>query len=534
MQFLYLINPPERKGYSNERTYSGGLGVSRKLKWVEKPSLFLPPPDLMLVAAVGEQCALTVEVIDLLLDRREGEAAVRYSLERIRRKAGPQDVMWIGIRLSMPTLTADLSFASRIKERIPSARVFLFGSVIMTTLDHWSRQTNADAVLYGEPEAIVGAMFQAQGEEWRSLPGVLDPRTFVPLQDEALYDGSLQSRFCDWVLVENLAELPFPAYHLLPMERYSPDGRTENCGVFVTASRGCPIGCTMCPYMLHEGRRLRVSTADRVVDEMEWLNKTWGIHRWRFRDPNFGFDRRLAREILTKVIERGVKMEATVEVSLEVVDDLMTALMAKAGVKTITTGVETADAACLASIGQKIKVNDILAKKITLADSLGIHVYGTFVIGAPEESWETVERTIAYAKTIPCECGFTVMTPFPGTPLYYRYLQEGLLKKEMTYEQWNSYQATGRSRFLTTDELMLARLWARLELIIPYRLRKAKKAGVARLWSAQLRLLPHRLALFYVRARVAYRRRRGAPIVSAPVGIAHPRIEKIPLMPRRK
>lgn len=89
---------------------------------------------------------------------------------------------------------------------------------------------------------------------------------------------------------------------------------------------------------------------------------------------------------------------------------------------------------------------------------MGIHVYGTFVIGAPEESWDTVKRTIEYSKTMTCECTFTVMTPFPGTPMYFRAIEEGLLDKEMTYEKWNSYEATVRSRFLTASDLSLARL----------------------------------------------------------------------------
>jgi radical SAM superfamily enzyme YgiQ (UPF0313 family) len=266
-----------------------------------------------------------------------------------------------------------------------------------------------------------------------------------------------------------------------------------------------------------------------VIAEMEWLNKTWGIYRWRFRDPNFGFDRKQVREILTRVIERGIRMEATVEGSLECMDDALVELMGKAGVRVITTGIETADEECLASIGQKIKINDILARKIAYADSLGIHVYGTFVIGDPEESWETVKRTIEYSKTIPCESGFTVMTPFPGTPMYYRALSEGLLNKEMTYEKWNSYEATVRSRFLTADDLSLARLWARLELIIPYRVKRAKRFGMKEVLKTQIKLLPRRAALLYVRAAVAWRRKRGSPVVNVPADIAERSVKKIPL-----
>ncbi len=532
MRYLFLVNPPERRGYSNERSQSAGLGVSRKLKFWEKPFLFLPPPDMMLTAAIGEQSGLKTDVIDLLLDRYHDEAALDYTIARIRREAGPEDEIWVGVRLSIPTLPPDLRFADRIKERLPHVRLFLFGTVIMSTLDHWVRQTHANAVIYGEPEAVVGPMFQAEGDAWLQQKGVIDPKTYAPLTGNALYDGSLQKRFRDWVLVEDLAAVPFPAYHLLPLERYSPTGKPADCFVYVTASRGCPIGCTMCPYMLHEGRPLRVSTANRVVAEMEWLNKTWGIHKWRFRDPNFGFNRKLVREILTKVIERGIKMSATVEVSLEVVDDPLIELMAKAGVKTITTGIETADEECLDSIGQKIKINETLAKKIAFADSLGIHVYGTFVIGAPEESWETVRRTIEYSKTMTCECAFTVMTPFPGTPMYFRALEEGLLDKEMTYEKWNSYEATVRSRFLTADDLSLARLWARLELVIPYRLHWARKSGTVEVIRTQIKLIPRRLALLYVRAMVAWRKRKGSPTVNVPRNVADRHIDKIPLTAR--
>ena len=50
LRYLFLINPPERRGYSNERSLSGGIGVSRKLKFWEKPMTLLPPPDLLLAA----------------------------------------------------------------------------------------------------------------------------------------------------------------------------------------------------------------------------------------------------------------------------------------------------------------------------------------------------------------------------------------------------------------------------------------------------------------------------------------------------
>src|SRR5438477_6233303 len=86
-QHVVLINPPELRGHSNERTYSGGIGVSRKLKPFEKDALVLPPLDMLYTAAVAEQAGARVTIVDLLLDRHHGAKAERFCLDKI----GPDD-----------------------------------------------------------------------------------------------------------------------------------------------------------------------------------------------------------------------------------------------------------------------------------------------------------------------------------------------------------------------------------------------------------------------------------------------------------
>ena len=90
-----------------------------------------------------------------------------------------------------------------------------------------------------------------------------------------------------------------------------------------------------------------------------YLNKTFDVHRVRFRDANFGFNRQYARALAEAIIARGVKLEATVETSLEVFEEETLRKLFQAGIRTITTGVETNDAACMESIGQQIKINAV-------------------------------------------------------------------------------------------------------------------------------------------------------------------------------
>lgn len=174
--------------------------------------------------------------------------------------------------------------------------------------------TSADLVLYGEPEAFFERLLGAA--EPTSIEGVLNPRAYRPLVGDELYDeGKRGARRARWIRVSDLSTLPQPAWHLLDLARYAPGGRIADLGVFVQASRGCPIGCTMCPYALLEGTTWRNNDIRRVVDEIAYLNHAYGIRRVRFRDPNFGFSRKYARALAEALIASKVDLSASIESS---------------------------------------------------------------------------------------------------------------------------------------------------------------------------------------------------------------------------
>jgi len=109
----------------------------------------------------------------------------------------------------------------------------------------------------------------------------------------------------------------------------------------------------------------------------------------------------------------------------------------------------------------------------------------------PEETWASLKRTVAFAKAIGTETTLTLLSPFPGTPIYWRALKEGLMPKEMVYEQFDSYTPTARTYSMSLSELRRARVWARLETIVPYRLAEARKRGRGAYFSTAVHHLPH-------------------------------------------
>jgi magnesium-protoporphyrin IX monomethyl ester (oxidative) cyclase len=514
MRSLVLVNPPGLEGRTNERTLSGGIGVSRKLKPLERrEGPQLPPIDFLYMAAVAEKAGTGIVLVDLLLERLQGAAAEQFCLDRIGAGRGPDT--FIGVRLSMPSLARDLEFADRIKALFPECTVFVFGAVILATMEHWIRGRRFDCVLFGEPEAFLDRVLTAADPF--TVPGVISPAAYVPLDGADLYDRAKnEARHDAWVKVADPGALPRPAWHLLDMQRYAGPGRSiRDVGVFIQASRGCPIGCTMCPYTLLEGDSWRKNAIAQVVGEIEYLNREFGISRVRFRDANFGFNRTYARELAEALITSCVKLEAAVETSIEMLDEETLQKLHQAGIRTITTGVETNDAACMESIGQKIKVNDKLRERIALCHRIGFHLYGTYCLGAPEETFDTVEKTWRFALELDVESGFTVMTPFPGTPMYWRALEEGLIGRGMRFAEWNSYTATVRTYALSTLDLDMARWWARMETIIPWR-RKRAGTGPGALARFYLHHLPHYAWRQACRSYVWFRRRFPAQRVRAP------------------
>jgi magnesium-protoporphyrin IX monomethyl ester (oxidative) cyclase len=306
------------------------------------------------------------------------------------------------------------------------------------------------------------------------------------------------------------------------MRKYAPDGDTSTIGAFVQASRGCPIGCTMCPYTLTEGETWRSSEIDAVVADLKYLNRAYGIYRVRFRDANFGFNRRYGRALAEAIIANGVRLQATIETSLEVFDEATLQLLRRAGIVTITTGVETNDPGCMESIGQPIGVNARLRSRVEWCHSTGFHVYGTFCLGMPEETWSTVESTWRFANELDIESGFTVLTPFPGTRMYWRALREGLVPASMQFAKWNSYSATVRTYALTTTDLDMARWWARMETILPYRRRRLDGSRGA-LLGFYVRHVPHYAWRQVCRTYVWWRRRHPGGSLRGGAVLAHAR-----------
>ena len=192
----------------------------------------------------------------------------------------------------------------------------------------------------------------------------------------------------------DINDIPVPDYTLVNYRGY----RDESKGVrlSITGSRGCPMSCLYCPYKLYyEG--YEVKSTEAVIENMKRLIEL-GADEIQFRDQYFSADRNKTRELLNRIVEEGIKTRIVVETRIESLDEEMLCLMKEAGVGMICFGVESADEEILSDYNSIKGETKRVKELIDYARLVGIDTMAFYIIGFPEETWETARRTYELAE----------------------------------------------------------------------------------------------------------------------------------------
>jgi magnesium-protoporphyrin IX monomethyl ester (oxidative) cyclase len=236
--------------------------------------------------------------------------------------------------------------------------------------------------------------------------------------------------------IQNLDEIPFPARHLLPMEKYlkHPQNSFANMRsptTEIVTSRGCPFQCIFCSICTVWGRKWRARSAKNVVDELELLYKKYGIREFRFFDDNISWNKKRMMDICDEIIKRelDIKWDTPNGVAIATLDEEVLRKMKQAGYYRIVMGIESGSEKTLRFMRKPI-VLEHAKKIIEICNKLGIWTWSTFVIGFPDEDMKEIQKTIDFAKKSGLNFAtFYIAQPYPGTDMYKIYQEKGLLKE---------------------------------------------------------------------------------------------------------
>jgi radical SAM superfamily enzyme YgiQ (UPF0313 family) len=214
--------------------------------------------------------------------------------------------------------------------------------------------------------------------------------------------------------IQNLDNLPFPAYHLFPKQE----------SIKLDVGRGCPFMCTYCSTNNFFSKTYRVKSVDRIIQEMITIYEELNIRHFGFAHDMFTLNKKIIFDLCYKLIDvknkKGIEFIWTCSARIDCVTDEMLIQMQKAGCQSIFFGIETGSE----KIQKEIQKNLDVSKAFKIADlcrTIGLNMYASFILGFPEEKKTDIEKTLQTIMKLVTKGVFvqiSELTLLPGTQIF--------------------------------------------------------------------------------------------------------------------
>lgn len=357
------------------------------------------PLDLATAAAMLEQNGFTVQILDnnieCLSPQTIGQRAA--GCDKVFVTSTPYD------RWQCPSL--DITFFFRTIEAIPPERLYIMGAHVTERPEAILKRSQARLAILGEPEQTILelARLDTSLEIPPDIPGI------------AYFKGDRFIRSSPRGFVKDLDQLPYPAYHLLDMDRYYYEFLGRDFAI-MEGSRGCPHRCSFC-YLGMYGNRFRQKSLDRLVNEVAYVRERFHVRNIYFMDLEFALNRAFVRSFCKELIRHDMKINWCCQTRVTDVDNNLLKWMKQAGCSLIHFGVEAGSPRILSQTGKGIKVSNCV-KAISMAHENGIRTALFMNFGFPGETRADMASTIKLALRLnPTYAAFHLIVPFPGTRL---------------------------------------------------------------------------------------------------------------------
>jgi radical SAM superfamily enzyme YgiQ (UPF0313 family) len=247
-------------------------------------------------------------------------------------------------------------------------------------------------------------------------------------------------------LIENLDELPYPAWHHLDLCKYFDGGKLYPY-IDIISGRGCPNQCIFClwPQVMH-GTRYRFRSPANLVDEIEYdiklCPRVLKGGEFFFEDDTLTVNKDRAIQICEEILRRNLKITFSVNARVDTADLKMFEIMKKAGCRELLVGFESGVQDILDNMNKNIRIEQSYQFMET-AKKARLQVHGCFVIGLPGENDITAKETIDFALSLGCDTlQFSGAVPFPGTKFFEIAKKQGWLKTS----DWSKWLGKGEQK----------------------------------------------------------------------------------------
>ena len=375
----------------------------------------------------------------------------------------------IGISSPTPLIYEAWEAAALGKEQ--GAITILGGPHLTLMPDESMQRDEVDLVVRGEAEgtiveimqALEGTGLQGSGPSKLRLPdepwGAIDGLSYRTLAGTVVHNP-------DRALRSDIENIPWPAYHLFKIERYTnlqplTDGLDPHARAYtLVTSRGCPYQCIYCSKPI-TGNTWRARPPEDVVAEWRYLVNEMGATEIGITDDVWNLKLDRAKEICRLLIAEGLNHVPWVTVHgmrADHTDAELFQLMKQAGCKRVGFGVESGNQAVLDSIKKRQKLDDV-RRAFKETKAAGLQTMGFFIFGLPADTEESMDDTIRLALELdPDLANFMIAAPYPGTELWEIARRDGRLFS-MDWHDYAIHDEKARYELPTLPPDLVERKW---------------------------------------------------------------------------
>ena len=339
------------------------------------------------------------------------------SLEPIIAEARQRDL--VIIHTSSPSFSSDVKVAATLKDANPALKIGFVGAKVAV---HPAQSLEAASVIdfVARNEFDFTCLEVAEGRDWSAVDGI----SYRGANGAIIHNK-------DRAILEDMDQLPFVT------EVYKRDLRIEDYFigylmhpyVSIYAGRGCKSRCTFCLWpQTVGGHRYRVRSPEHVAAEIRHARTLFPQAReFFFDDDTFTDNLPRAEAIARELGKLGVAWSCTAKAN---VPRQTLKVMRDNGLRLMLVGYETGNQQILYNVKKGMRID--VAKRFTKdCHELGIKIHGTFILGLPGESKETIQETIRFAVEVnPHTLQVSLAAPYPGTYLHKQAVENGWLDAE--------------------------------------------------------------------------------------------------------
>ncbi|NQU73443.1 MAG: radical SAM protein [Candidatus Omnitrophica bacterium] len=407
---VLILNPP----VDNVKIVREGRCMQRQEAW----GTSWAPLTLAIVASILRDAGFIVSVKDCSNDD------ISFAqLKHIIQDFKPDLVI---ANTSTPSISGDLKIADLTQGIDKHIKTVFFGIHVTALAEEiFKENPNVELIVDGEPEYTLRDLALAL----RDAHPISQVKGLIYRANGKIVRNEKRP------LIENLDELPYPAWDMVNINRYRLP-ITNRPFLLVLTGRGCPNSCSFCVAAVFYGKKTRIRSWRKIVDEIKYVREKYNVNDFLFWAENGIINKQHMHELSQGLAAEAPGLKWVCNGRVDIIDEELLKTMKRAGCWMIGYGIEAGTQRVLDLMKKNIKI-DATEKAIRLTKKVGIEVTAHVIVGYPGETKDDILNTLKLLKRLdPHYIQVYCCVPFPGSILYEELKKLGWLQSS----DWSMFE----------------------------------------------------------------------------------------------